>query len=177
MERYVGTVVRGIRTPIIKEGDNLCDIVVDSLLKAKESEGFEFRDKDIVAVTEAVVSISDGNYVSIDEIAEDIRNKFPSGDIGVVFPILSRNRFSMILKSIARGVNKITIQLSYPSDEVGNHLFDDSLLDKYNINPYSDTLTLEEYNKYFGDITHTFTGVNYVKSKNNIKLYKRCTCL
>ena len=163
MDRYVGTVVRGIRTPIIKEGDNLCDIVVDSLLKAKESEGFEFKDKDIVAVTEAVVSIADGNYVSIDEIAEDIRNKFPSGDIGVVFPILSRNRFSMILKSIARGVNKITIQLSYPSDEVGNHLFDDSLLDKYNINPYSDTLTLEEYNKYFGNITHTFTGVNYVK--------------
>lgn len=174
MDRYVGTVVRGIRTPIIKEGDNLCDIVVDSLLKASQSEGFTFRDKDIVAVTEAVVSIADGNYVSIDEIAEDIRNKFPSGDIGIVFPILSRNRFSMILKSIARGVNKITIQLSYPSDEVGNHLFDDDLLDKYNINPYSDTLTLEEYNKYFGNITHTFTGVNYVNFYTEVCEKENC---
>jgi len=162
MERCVGTVVRGIRTPIIKEGDDLANIVVDSLLRAKENEGFEFRDKDIVAITEAVVSIADGNYVSIDEIANDIRNKYPSGNIGLVFPILSRNRFSMILKSIARGANKLTIQLSYPSDEVGNHLFDDNLLEEYNINPYSDVLGLDEYNKYFGNIVHTFTGVNYV---------------
>ena len=159
MERYVGTVVRGIRTPIIKEGNDLASIVVESLLRAKESEGFEFRDKDIVAVTEAVCSIASGNYVSIDEIASDIKNKFPSGEIGIV---LSRNRFSMILKAIARGVNKITMQLSYPSDEVGNHLFDDNLLDEYGINPYSDVLSLEEYNKYFGNIVHTFTGVNYV---------------
>ena len=162
MERYVGTVVRGIRTPIIKEGNDLASIVVESLLRAKESEGFEFRDKDIVAVTEAVCSIASGNYVSIDEIASDIKNKFPSGEIGIVFPISSRNRFSMILKAIARGVNKITMQLSYPSDEVGNHLFDDNLLDEYGINPYSDVLSLEEYNKYFGNIVHTFTGVNYV---------------
>ena len=162
MERYVGTVVRGIRTPIIKEGVNLCDVVVDSLLKARESEGFSFRDKDIVAVTEAVVSIADGNYVTVDEIAQDIRNKFPNGDIGLVFPILSRNRFSMILKAIARGAKKLTIQLSYPADEVGNHLFDEELLDLHNINPYSDTLGMDDYEKFFGNITHTFTGVNYV---------------
>ena len=162
MQRTVGTVVRGIRTPIIKEGDNLADIVVDSLLKAKEEEHFEFRDRDIVAITEAVVSIADGNYVTIEQIASDIRNKFPSGNIGVIFPILSRNRFSMILKSIARGVDKITMQLSYPADEVGNHLFDEQLLTKYNINPYKDELTYEEYNRYFGNIVHTFTGVNYV---------------
>ena len=174
MERYVGTVVRGIRTPIIKEGDDLSSIVVSSLMRAKESEGFEFRDKDIVAITEAVVSISDGNYVSIDEIANDIRNKFVSGNIGLVFPILSRNRFSMILKSIARGAKKITIQLSYPADEVGNHLFDDSLLEEYNINPYSDVLTLEEYNKYFGNIVHTFTGVNYVDFYKDLVESENC---
>ena len=162
MQRTVGTVVRGIRTPIVKEGDNLADIVVDSLLKAKDEEHFEFRDRDIVAITEAVVSIADGNYVTIEQIASDIKNKFPSGNIGVVFPILSRNRFSMILKSIARGVDKITMQLSYPADEVGNHLFDEQLLTKYNINPYKDELTYEEYNRYFGSIVHTFTGVNYV---------------
>ena len=116
--RNVGTVVRGIRTPIIKEHDDLANIVVDSLLKAQESEGFVFHDKDVVAITEAVVGISEGNYVTVDEIAEDLKNKFPSGNIGVVFPILSRNRFSMILKTIARAMNKITILLSFPSDEV-----------------------------------------------------------
>lgn len=174
MERCVGTVVRGIRTPIIKEGDNLCDIVVNSLLKASKNENFSFNDRDIVAVTEAVVSIADGAYVSIDEIALDIENKFPSKDIGIIFPILSRNRFSMILKSIARGVNKITIQLSYPSDEVGNHLFSEDLLEKYNINPYSNTLSLEEYNKYFGNITHTFTGVNYVNFYKEICEKENC---
>ena len=174
MERNVGTVVRGIRTPIIKEGDDLANIVVESLIRAKESEGFEFRDKDIVAITEAVVSIADGNYVSIDEIAKDIKTKFPSGDIGIVFPILSRNRFSMILKAIARGVNKITIQLSYPADEVGNHLFDDNLLEEHDINPYSDVLGLEEYNKYFGNIVHTFTGVNYVNFYKELVESENC---
>lgn len=174
MGRYVGTVVRGIRTPIIKEGDDLASIVVASLLRAKESEGFEFRDKDIVAITEAVVSIADGNYVSIDEIANDIRTKFPSGNIGLVFPILSRNRFSMILKSIARGANKITIQLSYPADEVGNHLFDEYLLEEKNINPYSDVLNLEEYNKHFGNIVHTFTGVNYVNFYKELVESENC---
>lgn len=174
MERNVGTIVRGIRTPIIKEGDNLCDVVVDSLLKASKTEKFEFKDKDIVAITEAVVSIADGNYVTIDEIATDIKNKFPSGNIGIVFPILSRNRFSMILKSIARGANKITIQLSYPSDEVGNHLFDEDKLFEYNINPYKDVLTLEEYNRYFGGTTHTFTGVNYVDFYKNLVKAENC---
>ena len=174
MERYVGTVVRGIRTPIIKEGDDLASIVVASLLRAKESEGFEFRDRDIVAITEAVVSIADGNYVSVDEIANDIRTKFPSGNIGLVFPILSRNRFSMILKSIARGADKITIQLSYPADEVGNHLFDDNLLEEYGINPYSDVLNLEEYNKYFSNIVHTFTGVNYVNFYKELVESENC---
>jgi len=174
MERYVGTVVRGIRTPIIKEGDDLSNIVVESLLCASESEGFKFKDKDIVAVTEAVVSIADGNYVSIDEIANDIRTKFPSGNIGLVFPILSRNRFSMILRSIARGANKITIQLSYPADEVGNHLFDEYLLEEKNINPYSDVLTLDEYNNYFGNIVHTFTGVNYVNFYKELVESENC---
>lgn len=174
MERCVGTVVRGIRTPIIKEGDDLANIVVESLIRASEAEKFEFRDRDIVAVTEAVVSIADGNYVSIDEIAYDIKNKFPSGNIGLVFPILSRNRFSMILKAIARGAKKITILLSYPADEVGNHLFDDNLLEKYNINPYSDVLTLEEYNKYFGNIVHTFTGVNYVNFYKDLVESENC---
>ena len=174
MERNIGTVVRGIRTPIIKEGDDLANIVVESLLKAKESEKFEFNDKDIVAITEAVVGIADGNYVTVDEIAIDVKNKFPSGNIGIVFPILSRNRFSMILKGIARGVNKITIQLSYPADEVGNHLFDEELLEEYNINPYSDVLTLKEYQKYFGNIVHTFTGVNYINYYKELVESENC---
>lgn len=174
MERYVGTVVRGIRTPIIKEGVNLCDIVVGSLLKASKTEGFSFRDNDIVAVTEAVVSIADGNYVTVDDIAEDIRNKFPSGDIGLVFPILSRNRFSMILKAIARGSKKITIQLSYPADEVGNHLFNDELLEEFKINPYCDTLSFDDYEKYFGNVTHTFTGVNYVNFYKEVVTSENC---
>ena len=126
--RYVGTTVRGIRTPIIKENDDLATIVVDSLMKAKESEGFEFRDKDVVAITEAVVGISEGNYVTVDDIALDIKNKFPSKNIGVVFPILSRNRFSMILKGIARGMDKITMLLSFPSDEVGNGILDEDII-------------------------------------------------
>jgi len=163
MDRYVGTVVRGIRTKVIKEGDNLSDIVVNSLMKAKETEGFEFKDRDIVAITEAVVGIASGNYVTVDDIVKDIQNKFNnSKHLGIVFPILSRNRFSMILKAIARSTDKVTILLSYPADEVGNHLFDEQLLDKYNINPYSDVLDISTYSKYFGNITHPFTGVNYV---------------
>ena len=122
--RCVGTVVRGIRTPIIKENDDLASIVVDSLLKVQESEGFRFNDKDVVAITEAVVGISEGNYVTVDDIAEDVKKKFPSKRIGIVYPILSRNRFSMILKGIARGMDKITILLSFPKDEVGNSILD-----------------------------------------------------
>ncbi len=159
--RNVGTVVRGIRTPIIKENDDLAAIVVDSLMKAKESEGFEFRDRDIVAITEAVVGISEGNYVSVDDIATDMVNKFPSKKIGVVYPILSRNRFSMILKGIARGMDSITMLLSFPSDEVGNGILDEDILEssKYNL---SSVISEEEYKETFGSYLHPFTGINMV---------------
>ena len=159
--RCVGTVVRGIRTPIIKENDDLATIVIDSLMAAKESEGFEFRDKDVVAITEAVVGISEGNYVSVDDIAADLKEKFPSRNIGVVFPILSRNRFSMILKGIARGMDKITMLLSFPSDEVGNGILDENLLDNSEYNLGS-VITEEEYKKVFGSWIHPFTGINMV---------------
>ncbi len=159
--RYVGTVVRGIRTPIIKEHDDLANIVVDSLMKAKESEGFDFHDRDIVAITEAVVGISEGNYVTVDDIAVDIKNKFPTGKIGVVFPILSRNRFSMILKGLARGMDKITMLLSFPADEVGNGILSEDVLDnsKYNL---SSVISENEYKETFGDYLHPFTGINMV---------------
>ncbi len=160
--RNVGTVVRGIRTPIIKENDDLASIVVDSLIKAKESESFDFNNKDVVAITEAVVGIAEGNYVMVDDIATDIKNKFPDGQIGLVFPILSRNRFSMILKGIARGANKITMLLSFPADEVGNGILDEDKLElsKYKLD---DTFGEKEYVKHFGDFTHPFTGINMVE--------------
>lgn len=157
--RSVGTVVRGIRTPIIKANDDLANIVVDSLLKAKENEKFEFRDRDVVAVTEAVVAISENNYATVDNIAEDIRKKFPSGNIGLLNPILSRNRFSILLKGIARGCKHLTIQLSFPSDEVGNGILDEDKLDENNLN-LSSIITEEQYNKIFGDYLHPFTGIN-----------------
>ena len=159
--RNVGTTVRGIRTPIIKENDDLANIVVNSLMAAKESEGFEFKDKDIVAITEAVVGISEGNYVTVDDIATDVQNKFPSKNIGVVYPILSRNRFSMILKGIARGMNKITMLLSFPADEVGNSILDEENLDnsKYNL---SSVISEGEYKETFGTFIHPFTGINMV---------------
>ncbi len=159
--RCVGTVVRGIRTPIIKENDDLANIVVDSLMKAKESEGFEFRDRDVVAITEAVVGISEGNYVTVDDVALDVQTKFPSKNIGVVFPILSRNRFSIILKGIARGMDKITMLLSFPSDEVGNGILDEDLLDKSKYN-LSSVITENEYKETFGSWIHPFTGINMV---------------
>lgn len=159
--RCVGTVVRGIRTPIIKENDDLASIVVDSLMKAKENEGFEFRDKDVVAITEAVVGISEGNYVTVDDVALDVQNKFPSRNIGVVFPILSRNRFSIILKAIARGMDKITMLLSFPSDEVGNGILDEDLLDKSEYN-LSSIINENEYKETFGSWIHPFTGINMV---------------
>lgn len=161
--RTVGTVVRGIRTPIIKDGDNLAEIVVSSLMKASESEGFKFHDRDVVAVTEAVVGISEGNYATVDQIGTDVKNKFGGDHIGVVFPSpLSRNRFSLILKGIARGCKKITMLISYPADEEGNHLFDEKEMDKYNIDPYNDIFEEDAYNKMFGHLVHPFTGVNYV---------------
>lgn len=159
--RCVGTVVRGIRTPIIKENDDLATIVVDSLMAAKESENFEFKDKDVVAITEAVVGISEGNYVTVDDIAEDLQNKFPSKSIGVVNPILSRNRFSMVLKGIARGMDKITLQTSFPADEVGNGILDEALLDESEYNLAS-VISEDEYKETFGSWIHPFTGINMI---------------
>ena len=171
--RYVGTVVRGIRTPIIKENDDLATIVVDSLMKAKESEGFEFRDKDVVAITEAVVGISEGNYVTVDDIALAIQNKFPSKNIGIVFPILSRNRFSMILKGIARGMDKITMLLSFPSDEVGNGILDEDILDNSNFN-LSSIISEDEYKETFSSFIHPFTGINMVDFYKNLIESENC---
>ncbi len=159
--RCVGTVIRGIRTPIIKKNDDLATIVVDSLMDAKESEGFEFKDKDIVAITEAVVGISEGNYVTVDDIASDLSEKFPSKNIGLVNPILSRNRFSIVLKGIARGMDKITLLTSFPSDEVGNGILDENILEKSEFNLAS-TISEEEYMETFGSWIHPFTGINMV---------------
>ena len=159
--RWVGTVVRGIRTPIIKEDTNLRDTVVESLMKAKENEGFEFRDRDIIAITEAVVGISEGNYVTVDDISKDMIEKFPDKEVGLVFPILSRNRFSMILKGIARGMNKITMLLSFPQDEVGNGIMDESKFENSKFTLGS-IITEKEYYENFGDFIHPFTGINMV---------------
>ena len=171
--RNVGTVVRGIRTPIIKENDDLATIVVDSLMKASESEGFKFRDKDVVAITEAVVGISEGNYVTVDDIATDVVNKFPEKEVGLVFPILSRNRFSMILKGIARGMNKITMLLSFPADEVGNGILDDDILDASEFNLAS-TLSEEDYKNNFSDYLHPFTGINMVDFYRDLIKSENC---
>ncbi len=160
--RNVGTVVRGIRTPIIKENDYLEDIVIDSLLKAKESEGFEFRDRDVVSITEAVVGISEGNYCTIDDIATDIKERFNNPqELGIVFPILSRNRFSLILKGIARSTKKLYVQLSFPSDEVGNGILDEDKLDNSAFNLTS-VITEDDYDRIFGDFIHPFTGINMI---------------
>ncbi len=160
--RNVGTIVRGIRTPIIKEGDNLEDIVVSSLLKASQSEGFEFNDKDVVAITEAVVGISERNFATLDDIAGDIKSKLKSDHIGIVFPILSRNRFAVLLSAMARSAKKLTLLLSYPSDEVGNDILYKEDLKKYNVNPYSDIITYEDYMEKYHRFLHPFTGVNMV---------------
>ena len=171
--RTVGTVVRGIRTPIIKDGDDLASIVVDSLLQAKENEGFEFRDKDIVAITEAVVGISEGNYVTVDDIVTDLTAKFPSKKIGVVYPILSRNRFSLILKGIARAMDKITMLLSFPSDEVGNGILDEKILDKSEFN-LSSVITEEDYKRVFSSWIHPFTGLNMVDFYRELAKSENC---
>lgn len=162
--RTTGTTARGIRTPIIKEGDNLIEIVVDSLLSAQNSNDFIIKDKDVIAVTESVLARSQGNYITVDDIACEIREKFSGKDgIGIVFPILSRNRFSMILKGIARAGFDIYMQLSYPRDEVGNPLFEPAKLRELNINPYTDVLSEKDYLKNFGDYQHPYTGINYLK--------------
>ncbi len=163
MSRYVGTTSRGIRCPIIKEGDHLEEIVTESVLKAAAGEGFDIKDRDVIAITESIVARSQGNYCTIDDIGTDIKNKFQADTIGVIFPILSRNRFSILLKGMARGVKKIVLMLSYPSDEVGNALLSWDDLDEKGINPYSDVLTLEKYRELFGYRVHEFTGVDYVE--------------
>ena len=163
MERVVGTVVRGLRCPIINEGDSIEDIVIDSVLKASEVEGFKINDKDVVTVTESVVARAQGNYATIDQIAKDVKSKFGDDTIGVIFPILSRNRFAICLRGIAKGAKKIVLMLSYPSDEVGNHLVDIDMLDEKGINPWSDVLTEKQFRDCFGEVKHTFTGVDYVE--------------
>lgn len=162
MERKVGTTVRGIRCPIIREGDNLADIIVSSVLDAAGSEGFEIRDRDVIAATESIVARAQGNYASVEAIAKDVREKLGGETIGVIFPILSRNRFSICLKGIAMGAKKVVLMLSYPSDEVGNELVSLDQLDEAGVNPYSDVLTLERYRELFGENKHPFTGVDYV---------------
>ena len=163
MERKVGTISRGIRCPIIREGDNLANIVVESVLDAAASEGFELRDRDVISLTESIVARAQGNYASVEAIASDVREKLGGETIGVIFPILSRNRFAICLKGIAMGAKKVVLMLSYPSDEVGNQLVSLDKLDEAGINPYSDVLTLEKYRELFGENKHEFTGVDYVE--------------
>ena len=162
-ERLIGTISRGVRAPIIRQGDDIAAIVAESVLAASQSEDIAIRDRDVVAVTEAVVARAQGNYATVDQIAEDIKAKFPNGEIGVIFPILSRNRFAICLKGIARGAKKIVLMLSYPSDEVGNHLIDFDSLDAAGINPWGDVLTEQKYRELFGIVKHPFTGVDYIE--------------
>ena len=161
-ERKTGTVVRGIRCPIIRKGDLLADTVFDSLMGAAREEGFEIRDRDVVAITESVVARSEGNYASVDDIAKDVKARTGGGTVGVIFPILSRNRFAICLKGIAKGCKKVVLMLSYPSDEVGNSILDLVRMDEAGINPYSDVLSLDRYREVFGVYLHEFTGVDYV---------------
>lgn len=163
MSRRLGTVSRGVRCPIIKEGDDLVSIVTDSIILASEEENFPLNDRDVVAITESIVARAQGNYATVDQIATDVKNKVKSEKIGVIFPILSRNRFAILLKGIAKGVKKIILMLSYPSDEVGNSLISYDELDEKNIDPYKDVLTLEQYRDLFGHNVHEFTGVDYVE--------------
>ncbi len=168
MERKVGTISRGIRCPIIRQGDNLVDMTVTSVLEAAESEGFSLRDRDVIALTESIVARSQGNYASVQDIADDVKAKLGGETVGVIFPILSRNRFAICLKGIAMGAKKVILMLSYPSDEVGNALLTYDQLDEAGINPYSDVLTLDKYRELFGENKHEFTGVDYVEYYSNI---------
>ena len=163
MSRMVGTVSRGIRAPIIRNGDDLVEIVTNSILEAAASDGFEIRDRDIVAMTEAIVARAQGNYASVDHIAKDVQNKLGGETVGVIFPILSRNRFAICLRGIAKGVKKVVLMLSYPSDEVGNHLVSLDAVDAAGVNPYSDVLDQKKYRELFGYEKHPFTGVDYVE--------------
>lgn len=162
--RTVGTVVRGIRAPIFKQGDDLATMAVECVLNASKAEGFAFRDGDVLAITESTVARTQGNYATVDQIAADVRRKFPGGVAGIVLPILSRNRFSLLLKGISMGLDKLYIQLAYPSDEVGNHLISWDDLDAKGINPYTDVLSEERYRELFGEeVLHPFTGMDYVR--------------
>ena len=174
MSRILGTVVRGLRAPIFREGDDLATIVCDVLSQAVEQEGITVHDKDILAVTESVVARAQGNYAKCDAIAADIKDKFPDGELGLILPILSRNRFSIVLRGIAQGVKKIYLMLSYPSDEVGNHLFDEDLLDETGVNPWSDVLDEKKYRELFGYPVHPFTGIDYVAYY--LDVIRECGC-
>ena len=173
-ERRVGTVSRGIRCPIIRQGDDLASIVTESVLAAAESEGFEMRDRDVISITESVVARSQGNYCTVDDIAEDVRKKLGGDTVGVIFPILSRNRFAICLRGIAKGCRKIVLMLSYPSDEVGNCLVNLDKIDAAGVNPYSYVLSLEKYRELFGENKHEFTGVDYVAYYG--ELIRECGC-
>ncbi len=168
MSRLFGTVSRGVRAPIIKSGDDIVKVVTDSVLEASKVEGVAFHNRDVVAMTEAIVARAQGNYASVDDIATDIKNKLGGETIGVIFPILSRNRFSVCLKGIAKGAKKVVLMLSYPSDEVGNHLVSLDALDEKGVNPYTDVLTESKYRELFGYEKHTFTGVDYVEYYKNL---------
>ena len=174
MERKVGTISRGIRCPIIREGDNLVEIATSSVMEAASSEGFSLRDRDIVALTESIVARSQGNYANVTDIADDVKRKLGGDTVGVIFPILSRNRFAICLRGIALGCKKIVLMLSYPSDEVGNSLLTYDQIDEANVNPYSDVLSLEKYRELFGENKHEFTGVDYVSYYSD--LVKSCGC-
>ncbi len=166
--RLVGTVSRGIRCPIIREGDDLATIVADSVLAAAENEGFSLHDRDVISLTESIVARAQGNYASVDDIANDVREKLGGETIGVIFPILSRNRFAICLRGIAKGAKKVVLMLSYPSDEVGNELVSLDKIDEAGVNPYSDVLSLEKYRELFGQNLHPFTGVDYVEYYGNL---------
>ena len=168
MSRMVGTVSRGLRAPIIREGDNIVDIVTNCVLEASKEDGFTIRDRDVVAMTEAIVARAQGNYATVDDIAKDVKAKLGGGTVGVIFPILSRNRFAICLRGIAKGCDKVVLMLSYPSDEVGNHLVSLDAIDEAGVNPYSDVLTLAKYRELFGYKTHRFTGVDYVEYYENL---------
>ena len=174
MERKVGTISRGIRCPIIRQGDNLAEIAVNSVLEACDAEGFSLRDKDVIALTESIVARAQGNYASIEAISKDIKEKFNTDTLGVIFPILSRNRFAICLRGIAKAVRKIVLMLSYPSDEVGNALLSYDELDEAGINPYSDVLSLEKYREVFGYGVHEFTGVDYIEYYSNLIKEEGC---
>ena len=168
MSRMVGTVSMGIRAPIIRKGDDLAEIVTSSIMEAMKEDGLTPRDRDVVAMTEAIVARAQGNYASVDDIAQDVRQKFGGETLGVIFPILSRNRFAICLRGIAKGCKKVVLMLSYPSDEVGNHLIDWDLMDQHGVDPYRDVLSEERYREMFGYIRHTFTGVDYVEYYGNL---------